>query len=157
MYLILSMLIVLWFDITRYIIPNWLVGLMLVAYPIAVVMSHNNINWVMALAGMVLMLFAGYGIFIMKWMGAGDIKLLTACALWVGWNNLMEFIIYVAFIGGVFSIIVLAARKALPFLPRKPDAAPLPRILHDKAPIPYGVAIAFGLLLMLFQGRIPVA
>ena len=157
MYLILSMLIVLWFDITRYIIPNWLVGLMLVAYPVAVAMSANAIDWKMALVGMVLMLLAGYGIFIMKWMGGGDIKLLTACALWVGWSNLMEFIIYVAFIGGVFSIVVLAARKALPFLPRKPDAAPLPRILHDNAPIPYGVAIAFGFLLILFQSRIPAA
>ena len=154
MYLIFSMLAVLWFDISRYIIPNWLVGLMLISYPVFVVMSHAGIDWKMAVVGMLLVLVVGYFIFAMKWMGGGDIKLLTACALWVGWQNLPDFIMIVALIGGAFSLGVWVLRKAIAYLPKKP--AKLPRILRDGEPIPYGVAIAFGFLYMLVNGQVVV-
>lgn len=151
------MLAVLWFDVSRYIIPNWLVGLMLIAYPCAVVMARVPVDWKMALAAMGIVLAVGYVVFALKWMGGGDIKLMTACALWVGWGeNLLNFIFVVALIGGVFALSVWGIRKILPYLPKKPGDAPLPRILREGEPIPYGVAIAFGFLLMLFNGKIPV-
>jgi len=156
-YLIFSMLAVLWFDITRYIIPNWLVGLMLGAYPVAVLMAHSHVDWKMAVVGMTVVLVCGYIIFAMKWMGGGDIKLITAGSLWVGLPNIPDFIFILTLIGGVFAVGVWGIRKVLPFLPKKPDAAPLPRILRDGEPVPYGVAIAFGFLLMLCNGRIPAA
>ena len=151
-YLIFSMLAVMWFDVTRFIIPNWLVGLLLLTYPVAVMMSHNAIDWKMAVAGMALVLVVGYIVFALKWMGGGDIKLLTACALWVGLANLADFVFLVAVIGGVFSVGVWGIRKVLPLLPKKP--ASLPRILREGEPVPYGVAIAFGFLILLWMGRI---
>ncbi len=154
-YLIISMLLVLWFDVSNYTIPNWLVGLMLLAYPFAVMMAHHSVDWKMAVAGMMLVLVVGYIVFAMKWMGGGDIKLITACALWVGLTNLPDFIFITALIGGVFSVLVWGIRKVLPFIPSKGEKKPLPRILRDGEPVPYGVAISFGFLLMIFNGKIP--
>jgi len=154
-YLIFSMLAVLWLDLTRYVIPNWLTASLLALYPLGVWMAHTSVDWKMALVGMLLVLVVGYGIFFMKWMGGGDIKLITVCALWVGWHNLPEFLIYFTLLGGAMSIGILLLRKGVPWIPQLAGRK-LPRILQDGAPVPYGVAIAAGFLIMLGAGDIPV-
>ncbi len=152
-YLIFSMLAVLWFDVRSYIIPNWLTGALVVTYPLAVLLSPVAVDWLMALAGMLAVFAVGYGFFAMKWMGGGDVKLITACALWVGFSNLLEFIFLFGIFGGVFSILVLVARKFSPFLKMQK----LPRILRDREPIPYGVAIALAFLMLMRIGHVPLA
>ena len=153
-FLIFSMLSVIWFDGTRYIIPNWLVGLMLFSYPVAVFMAHSGVDWKMALAAAMAILIAGYIIFALKFMGAGDIKLMTACALWVGAQHVLDFLIAVSLLGGVLAVSVLFIRKAIPFLPKKIET--LPRIFRDREPVPYGIAIAIGFLIMMWAGEVPV-
>lgn len=151
------MLAVIWFDITRYIIPNWLVGSLLVLYPVAVMLAPGDADWKMAIVGMVVVFIAGYVLFAMRWMGGGDVKLITVCSLWVGWQSLLEFIFMFALIGGAFSLLLLVLRKMLPFIPRKNPDKPLPRILRNGEPVPYGVAIAIGLLLMMTMGKLTIA
>ena len=153
-YLIFSMLAVLWFDTTRYIIPNWLVASLVVLYPLGVYLAHGSVEWKPAVLGAVVMLAVGYIIFIKNWMGGGDIKLLIACSLWVGWENLVNFIFTVALLGGVLALGALCLRKLMPYIPRK-TATPPPRILRDGEPVPYGVAVAFGFLLMMWMGKVP--
>ncbi|MDE3037615.1 MAG: prepilin peptidase [Pseudomonadota bacterium] len=149
------MLAVIWFDATRYLIPNWLVGSLLIIYPLAVYdMGHGAVDWKMALVGMAVVFAVGYFVFAMKWMGGGDIKLLAVCALWVGWRNLPEFMAYVTLLGGALSIVVLVLRKALPYVPWIAGQT-LPRILRDHEPVPYGLAIAAGFLLLAAGGKIP--
>lgn len=155
-YLIFSMLAVLWFDTTRYIIPNWLTGSLLLAYAFAVFTSPFPVLWQMAVAGMCLTLVCGYFVFAMKWMGAGDIKLVTALALWVGVHNLPDFIFITSLIGGVLSLGLWGGRKLAPYLPKKPKKEQLPRILQDGAPVPYGIAIALAFLIMMWMGKVPV-
>ncbi|MDE3061132.1 MAG: prepilin peptidase [Pseudomonadota bacterium] len=145
------MLAVLWFDGTRYLIPNWLVGSLLLLYPVAVYTGHGHADWKMALLGMAIVFVVGYFVFARKWMGGGDIKLLTACALWAGWYNLLDFLIMVALLGGVFAVLVWVLRKVLLHLPVKVSF----RLLKDGEPIPYGVAIAVGFLIAMAQGQIP--
>ena len=152
-FLIVSMLLVLWFDMTSYTIPNWLVGMMLIAYPVAVVMAPVAVDWKMALVGMLGVFVVGYVIFAMKWMGGGDVKLMTVCALWTGLTHLLDFMVYVALLGGVFSVVVLVARKAVLYAPK----VAWPRILRPNEPVPYGVAIALGFLIVLCQGHVPLA
>jgi prepilin peptidase CpaA len=153
-YLIFSMLAVLWFDGTRYFIPNWLCFSLILLYPLAVYLGHGAVDWKMAALGMGIVFAVGYVIFAMKWMGGGDIKLLTACSLWVGLKNLPEFLFDVALLGGVFAVSVWIFRKILPHLPKK--NIPTPRILKDGEPVPYGVAIAIGFLIMIWTNKIPV-
>ena len=155
-YLIFSMLAVLWFDTTRYIIPNWLVGLLLATYAFAVFTAPFPVDWKMAMAGMAVTLACGYIIFALKFMGAGDIKLITALALWVGLQNLPDFLFITSVIGGVLSLALWGGRKLLPYVPQCPKKDNLPRILQDGAPVPYGVAIAIAFLIMMWIGKVPV-
>src|SRR5690348_15345530 len=136
-YLLFIMLAVLYFDVSRYLIPNWLTGSLLLVYPVAVWMAHGAVEWKPALLAMAIVLAAGYAVFALKWMGGGDIKLLAVCALWVGLKSLIDFLFLVAVIGGVFAIVLWSARKVIPHIPRQGMA--LPRLLREGEPVPYGV------------------
>lgn len=155
-FLLFSMLAVLWMDVTRYLIPNWLVGLLLLIYPVAVFMAPYAVDWPMAVAAMLGTFAVGYVIFSLRLMGGGDIKLLTACALWTGVAHLADFLFLTAFLGGAFAVLVWVSRKAVPFVPRKEGAKPWPRILREGEPIPYGVAIACAFLYLVGTGKLPV-
>ena len=68
------------------------------------------------------------GMFAMKWMGGGDVKLLTALALWIEPTGFLRLLLMMALVGGVLTLIfggwhVIRRQK-------------------DKIKIPYGVAIA---------------
>lgn len=155
LYLIFAMLATLWLDITRYTIPNWLVGSLLLLYPLAITLSPHTVDWKMALAGMGIVFIVGNVIYALRIMGGGDIKLITALALWVGWNGLLDFVLLFAIIGGVFSLFVLIGRKIEPYLPLK-SSIKTPRLFQKNAPIPYGVAIAGAFLKCIWAGSIPV-
>lgn len=152
-FLICAMLLVLYFDITRYIIPNWLCGLLLILYPIGVYMAAVPVDWQKGLMAMGIVFVVGYIIFSRNWMGGGDVKLLIVTSLWVGLAKLMDFMFFVAVLGGVLSVILYVARKLPPVAQR---AQKLPRILRAGEPVPYGIAIAIGFLLMIKMGNIPV-
>lgn len=155
-YLIFSMLAVIVSDASRYIIPNWLTASLVLLYPIAVYMSPQTVDWKMALAAMGATLVIGYAVFALRLMGAGDIKLLVACALWVGWEHILAFIFMVALLGGLLSLILWVSRKALPLLPITRDKH-MPRLLREGEPVPYGLAIATTFLLLLRDGSIAAA
>ena len=156
LFLIFSMLAVLWFDGTSYIIPNWLVSLLFIAYPIAVLMSRAQLDWKMALAGAGIVLVIGYCVFAKKMLGAGDIKLLTACALWTGWDNLPDFLILVGLMGGLFAVGVWCIRRALPLMLVDYKNKKFARIFREGEPVPYGLVISVCFLIMMWIHEIPV-
>lgn len=151
-FLIFAMLAVLWFDVRRYIIPNWLCGFLLILYPVAVFMAPAPVDWKEGLIAMAIVFAVGYIVFARNWMGGGDVKLLIASSPWVGLSSLMEFIFTVAILGGVLSVAVFMVRK-IPVVASK--GAALPRVLRSGEPIPYGVAISIAFLLMMKMGKIP--
>lgn len=151
LYLVFAMLATMWLDVTRYTIPNWLVGSLLLLYPVAVYLSPDVIEWEMALAAMGLVFVVGCIIFMLRVMGGGDIKLITVLALWVCWNGLLDFVLLFAILGGVFSILLIIGRRMMVYAPI--DA---PRVLQKNAPIPYGVAIALAFLWLMQQDKIPM-
>ena len=79
------------------------------------------------------LLFAG--LFALKMMGGGDVKLLTALALWVSPQHFVELLMVMALAGGALTIVMVGWHTA--------------RRQKDKLAIPYGVAIAFGGLWVL--------
>lgn len=155
LYLLFAMLAVLWFDLTRYRIPNWLTVSLLLVYPLAVWMAPGPVEWRAALLGCGIVLAVGYGVFSLRWMGGGDVKLITACSLWTGLHNLAGFIFLFAVIGGAFSLLLWGARKLPPHLPALSGRS-LPRLLRPGQPVPYGFAIAAAFLLLMWMGQIPV-
>jgi prepilin peptidase CpaA len=80
----------------------------------------------LAFAGIMLLLLAA--LFAIGGMGGGDVKLLTALALWLPWEPFLKLLVMMALLGGVLTAVLacwtrLAGNKA-------------------KLEIPYGVAIA---------------
>ncbi len=148
------MLAVMVFDASKFIIPNWLVGSLLLVYPVALFLAHFAVDWKMDLLGMLITFAIGYFVFALRMMGGGDVKLIIVLALWVGWEKLAMFGFNFALLGGILSIVILLVRKIIPHIVS--DKGKLPRILRDKQPVPYGLAIAGAFLMMLYSNDIPV-
>lgn len=68
------------------------------------------------------------GLFALRAMGGGDVKLLTALALWIEPGMFAGLIILMALLGGVLTVIMMIARAI--------------RGGSERLAIPYGVAIA---------------
>ncbi|MDG1287406.1 MAG: prepilin peptidase [Rickettsiales bacterium] len=153
--LIALMLAVFWFDASRFIIPNWLVLCVLALYPIYLLLSPVPIDWIGALGVAVIAFAVGIALFAGNIMGGGDVKLLTACCLWVGMHPILEYIIHTTLIGGVLSIALLAGRPVAGYLWLKIiKSDTMPRLLEKGAPIPYGLAIAGGMLILIAQNKL---
>lgn len=146
--LTIAMLAVIFYDMSAFIIPNPLVlALALLWLPAAYFLG---LDWQNSLITGGIVLVLGMGIFALKIMGGGDIKLLAALTLWTGWSSVtVNFLIYMAVFGGLFAVILLILRKFAFFLPLT-----LPRILRAGEPIPYGVAIALAFIMVLWDGQI---
>jgi prepilin peptidase CpaA len=101
----------------------------------------------MHIAAGALVLVAGIALFAVGAFGGGDVKLLAAGALWIGFDQLLAFLAMTAIFGGVLAIAVLFYRR-LPLLGiRAPDWA---IGLHKPGTgIPYGIAIAAAGLMVL--------
>ncbi len=149
------MLAVFWWDATRFIIPNWLVGGLLALYPLYVLISPEPVNWIAALGVGAIAFAIGIAIFAANIMGGGDVKLLTVCCLWVGIDPIFEYIIITSLIGGALSILLMVARPlaTYTYLKIRKDGL-LPQVLEQGKPIPYGLAIAGAFLILLAQGKL---
>jgi len=77
------------------------------------------------------------GAFYIGMMGGGDVKLAAALALWLSPASTLQFLILMSLAGGVLTLVVMVAHR----MRKKPG----------KPEIPYGVAIAFGGLVILAQ------
>jgi prepilin peptidase CpaA len=130
-------------DIRRRQIDNWLNAGIALAAPLFWWASGLSL-WpgVAIQLGCALVAFAALaGMFAMRMMGGGDVKLLTALALWVPPYEFMQLLLIMALAGGALTI-VLAAWHVM-------------RRQKDKLKIPYGVAIAFGGLWVLANNYLP--
>ena len=155
MILTAAMLGVVWWDGSRYVIPN---GLNLGILALFVVgCFFLPIPLVPSVAAAVGVFALGLGIFALGLMGGGDVKLLAVLSLWAGWPGAAYLIFLTALFGGALVLMVLPSRLLAPRLwPKLFPGQPLPRILTHKEPTPYGLAIATAFLFMLWTGQIGV-
>ncbi len=83
----------------------------------------------------------GFALFAFGAIGGGDAKLFAATALWLGFGDLLDYVVVTSLIGGGLALALIAMRK----IPMPASLAGRPWLvrLHDaKAGIPYGVALA---------------
>jgi prepilin peptidase CpaA len=135
-------------DLFTMTIPNRISVVMAAAFVPAALMAGLgpwsialHIGAGLAVLGLGVLLFAG------GWFGGGDAKLLAAIALWVGFESLPMYLMYVALAGGMLALFFSSVRSV-----------PLPRALLGEAwalrlhrpdgGIPYGIALAAGALLV---------
>ena len=133
------------YDATSFTIPNWisllLAGLfapaaLLLGVPLGVVGVSYLIGFIVLLVGM--------GMFAMNWIGGGDAKLLAAAVIWIGWPQLLTFILATALAGGALAVLLAAARGSAlqAYAARSPGW--VAQLMAPGGAAPYGVAIAIG-------------
>ena len=146
--LLLLLLLVVIFDVWKLIIPNLLCLAIAALFVPTVLLMPIDINWWSHIGAPVAVLAVGLGAYWFGWFGAGDVKLLTALALWTGFEHLHWLLLYIALSGGVMTILLLVVRRVTLALTvalrRSPGEVTLPRILVNREKVPYGVAIATG-------------
>ncbi len=138
-------------DAVSYRIPNWTVLLLLAGFPVAGLLVPGGVPWLWHLAAAAIVFAAGLGLFALRLAGGGDIKLLTAVALWAGWEHLAELVILMGVLGGVVVVLLLLARRGLPLLLASIPGDRillLPRVLRAGEPVPYGLAIGLAALML---------
>jgi prepilin peptidase CpaA len=87
-----------------------------------------------------------FALFALNIMGGGDAKLLSASALWFGFNvSLALFILSVALVGGILTVAILLLRSRSQEI--MASGIPIPDSLLVAKKVPYGIAIAIAGLL----------
>ncbi|MBI1262092.1 MAG: peptidase [Rhizobiales bacterium] len=135
-------------DLTTMTIPNVLTLALAGAFLVLVPFTGTSMGGIgMHLAAGLLMLLVGMGFFAMGWMGGGDAKLVAAVALWLGWSELLPYLLYASIFGGVLTLMILGFRRLpLPLFLARQDWI---RTLYDRRTgIPYGLALAAAGLLI---------
>jgi prepilin peptidase CpaA len=130
-------------DLKRRQIDNWLNAAIALGAPLfwwsSGMALWPDLGWQL---GMTLLTFAVLcGLFALRAMGGGDVKLLTALALWIPPVWFFKLVVMMALIGGLLTIIFGAWHIA--------------RRQRDKVAIPYGVAISTAGLWVLASHYLP--
>ncbi len=85
--------------------------------------------------------------FAMGWVGGGDAKVVSAAALWFGFDHLMNFLLYASLFGGALTLLLLQFRQwPLPYA--LAGQTWLIRLHAKENRVPYGIALAIGALMI---------
>jgi len=145
------------FDLWKFTIPNWISVSLLGLFVASGVFLPTQIDWLAHLGAMAAVLLGSLLLYRFRVIGGGDLKLLVVVGLWTGLDGLPEFLILTALAGGVLSLGLIGLRRllmSLLVLQTVPDCitkTSLPRLLLPGEPMPYGVAIAVGGILVARQ------
>lgn len=145
-------------DVTSYTIPNTVVLAIAALFLPACMLHFREVDILSHLLAGLAVLVPGWIMFHFRMFGGGDVKAWAALALWYGLEHLTPMVLAIAIVGGALGITLLAIRMLLP--PRRAACVPGrtrirdARMLQRGAPVPYGIAIAVGVLLTI--NRIPL-
>jgi prepilin peptidase CpaA len=143
--LAIALLVAAFTDLRDRKIGNWLTGAIALGAPLFWWASGlplwPDVAWQLGVAFVTFALLAG--LFAMGMMGGGDVKLLTALALWIAPTLFLKLLVIMALAGGVLTIVC--------------GAWHVMRRQSGKLAIPYGVAIAIAGLGVLYTDYLPAA
>lgn len=84
------------------------------------------------------------------WVGGGDAKLASATALWLGWEDLLDYGMLASIAGGALTLIILMIRwRDLPS--RLLSVGFIARLAEKTNGVPYGIALALAGLMIYPQ------
>lgn len=133
--LLCLLLAAVYFDIRTFRIPNRLIlfGICMgVFYRGLSPGEHSVFYYLLSMAGMFIMLIPVYRL---RAIGGGDIKLLSVCALFTGWESGLSISVYAFFFGGIISIIYLVYHRFI-----SKDLKKERHVIHFAVPI-FGGAV----------------
>ncbi|MCC5995795.1 MAG: prepilin peptidase [Oceanicaulis sp.] len=151
------MLAAAWSDAARFLIPNWIPGVLVVLWiPAAFALGYGWSGAGLALLTGFAVLALGMALWAPGWLGGGDVKLLAAGALWFGWPDAVAFLVWAMLAGGVLAVMLVLARRIAPAIPQMAGRL-TGTALAPGAPAPYALGIAAGALIALPRSQIFMA
>jgi prepilin peptidase CpaA len=151
------------YDVRWRRIPNWLVlaGLLL-----GIGLNAFLFEWAglkSSLFGLAIAFLIYFPLYLLRGMGAGDVKLMAAVGAIVGWPNWLGIFVVTSIFGGAAAVVLLLARGKLRatlwnlgFLVQRLGSLQAPYAKEEldisspkSVKLPHGVAIACGSLLFL--------
>ena len=144
------------YDLTRYIIPNWMSGILLALYPVFLLTMPLPVDYSIpySILVFVAVFILGMLIFALRWAGGGDVKLLAVLALWTGVSATTAFLFLTALLGGLVALLLISVRPIAGRFYKIEDASEMPRLFRHGEPLPYGLAITVAFLYLLWNGHI---
>jgi prepilin peptidase CpaA len=131
-------------DVAMYKIPNIVVLMIIVLYPIYVIVAPGEEEWLWSLGIFALTIAIGIPLSHFGILGGGDVKLLAGILLWAGPVLALPAMLLAILAGGLVSLLMLSRLKfviagALASIGRES----LGQIFLARN-MPYGVGLAFG-------------
>jgi len=81
------------------------------------------------------------------WIGGGDAKLAAAAALWLGFDQLLNYLLFASLLGGILTLAIMRFRlMTLP--PVLANQEWVNRLHRMDSGIPYGIALALAALMI---------
>lgn len=132
-----------WTDATRMKISNSVSIILVVAFllfaaiylPLTPAITHIGIA-----SAIFAVTFCCYAL---RWMGGGDVKLLSALALWIGPTQILSYLTAVALLGGLFAACILVAQRVMP-RPGHTNSSPILKSIETwtrSGRVPYALPI----------------
>jgi prepilin peptidase CpaA len=90
-------------------------------------------------------LVVSFVFFARGWIGGGDAKLAAASALWLGFDQLLNYLIFASLFGGLLTLAILRFRM-MPLPPMLAGQEWAQRLHRMDSGIPYGIALALAAL-----------
>lgn len=133
-------------DIRDFIIPNRVVGAILLLYPVHASTSLVTVNWPADLVVGAVVFFVGAVLFRMKFVGGGDVKLLAVVTIWAGSGLALPMILVTVLAGGFLAVIAVGNSF---WVHRGTDLLTMSSLRKER--LPYGAAVGFGGLFAIVQ------
>ena len=135
-------------DAVTLTIPNYLVIAVLALYLASLSVNFNLSRILFDVLAAFIVFAVCFVLFALGWLGGGDAKLAPGAVLWAGYDGFLEFVIAMTLAGGVLAIVLLLLRAAL--RPTALEQERLPVVLRWASPVPYGIAISAGAILVMW-------
>ena len=90
-------------------------------------------------------LLVSFTFFARGWIGGGDAKLAAATALWLGFDQLLNYLIFASLFGGVLTLAIMRFRL-MPLPSALANQEWAKRLHRMDAGVPYGIALALAAL-----------
>jgi prepilin peptidase CpaA len=135
-------------DLITMTISNRVSLLLIGAFFVLAIMTGMPLAQIGAHVGAaVAVLVVAFTFFARGWIGGGDAKLAAATALWLGFDQLVNYLIFASLFGGLLTLAIL--RYRLIPLPAWLSSQEWAKRLHRMdTGVPYGIALALAALLI---------
>jgi prepilin peptidase CpaA len=134
-------------DVTRLVIPDWVSIALVALFALFLVLGDKPLPPVRHALVAAAVLLPAFAAFAAGYMGGGDVKLMTALALWAGPDKVLPFLLVMSIAGAALAAVVVSGTYYLRWNEAAEPASGLSRLFPRwvrRGLTPYGFAIGIG-------------